>query len=424
MLPLLSLLAALVAVPADAARPLTFDRAIELGRKQNLDLGAARARLDQSRTAVEASWAALVPTVTAQGRYTHNDREVAFRLPGAPAETVIQQGDALDGVLAVQAPLVVPGAYPQLSAAKRSVEAARANTDAATATVLLAVAQAFYAAAGADELVTAREHAVEVTQRTLTDARTRFDAGRVTRVEVMRAEVALVRAQQAVLEAAEVRDQAYRGLGTLIQLRGFKVAPPAERPTPAVRLEELDALAASQRPELAALEATLGAAELRASAQRWRWAPTLSAFGQLRGSNTTGFSGDQHAWAVGLQLDWLLYDGGLRDAERHLAEAEGREAALRHAQQKSTISDEVRAAHRALDTRRAGLAAATRAFELSKQTLELFRVQYEAGSATQLDLLQAQDGLVGAEVALAQARFELSLADVTLRRAAGQFPGR
>jgi outer membrane protein TolC len=39
-------------------------------------------------------------------------------------------------------------------------------------------------------------------------------------------------------------------------------------------------------------------------------------------------------------------------------------------------------------------------------------------------VLQAQDVLVGAEVALAQAHFDVALADLQLRRAAGEFPGR
>jgi outer membrane protein TolC len=39
-------------------------------------------------------------------------------------------------------------------------------------------------------------------------------------------------------------------------------------------------------------------------------------------------------------------------------------------------------------------------------------------------VLQAQDVLVGAEVALAQAHFDVAFADLQLHRAAGAFPGR
>ena len=59
-----------------------------------------------------------------------------------------------------------------------------------------------------------------------------------------------------------------------------------------------------------------------------------------------------------------------------------------------------------------------------QETIDLVRTQYEAGTVTQVDLLQAQDGLVGAQEALAQARFDLAVADLTLRRTAGTFPPR
>jgi outer membrane protein TolC len=50
------------------------------------------------------------------------------------------------------------------------------------------------------------------------------------------------------------------------------------------------------------------------------------------------------------------------------------------------------------------------------------QVQYEAGKVTQLDLLQAQDSLVAAELGVAQARFALAVTDLELQRNAGTFP--
>ncbi|HYG69602.1 MAG TPA: TolC family protein, partial [Anaeromyxobacteraceae bacterium] len=55
--------------------------------------------------------------------------------------------------------------------------------------------------------------------------------------------------------------------------------------------------------------------------------------------------------------------------------------------------------------------------------LGIVRTQYEAGAAAQIELLQAQDDLVNARVSLARARFDLSVADLQLRRSVGEFPG-
>ena len=182
-------------------------------------------------------------------------------------------------------------------------------------------------------------------------------------------------------------------------------------------------LALRLRPEFRALELGARSAEAQGRANAWRWAPTLSAFGGLRVFNYDNFAGDHHAWAIGAQLDWVLYDGGARDAQRHLANAQAQEAAAQSAVLRDAVGDDLANGHGLLDTKRHAQSAAERSVALAMETLELVRRQYEAGNSAQLDLLQAQDGLVAAKEALAQAHFEVAVADLALRRAAGTFPG-
>jgi outer membrane protein TolC len=319
--------------------------------------------------------------------------------------------------------------------------------------VLLAVAQAYYAAAGTEELSQARADAVTVATQTLRDARARAQAGAATNVEVLRAEVALERATQDQTETDDTRAQASRALSTLlgtrepVRARPVSGAPapeglagpevrvtqqPGAAPAPgaaeAARPADLGAAPGAElvkqalraRPELRSTQLALEAAEERERAALWRWAPALSGFGNLQAANSLGFSGDAYAWAVGVQLDWQLYDGGLRDAQRRAARAQQLEAAARLELQRDTVADEVATDRRALDTRRRALDSATRSVQLSREALRLVRAQYESGKATQLDLLQAQDSLVLAQVAAAQARFGLALAALQLRRDTGQ----
>ena len=178
------------------------------------------------------------------------------------------------------------------------------------------------------------------------------------------------------------------------------------------------------RPEFRALELSVRSADAQRRAYAWRWSPTLSAFGGLRVFNYDNFAREQHSWAIGAQLDWVLYDGGVRDAQRHLARAQAEEAAAQAAVLRDAIGDDLANGHGLLDTKRHAQRAAERSVALALETLELVRTQYAAGNAAQIDLLQAQDGLVAAEESLAQAHFEVAVADLTLRRAAGSFPGQ
>lgn len=402
---------------------LTLDEALALGRKANRSLVAERARLAQAQANLDLAWTALFPTVAAQGKYTRNNREFSF--PIAPGQTLtIQPENQLDGVIGFAAPLIVPAAYVGVGAVETTVHAAEAQFEASMATVLFGVAQAFYAAAIADEVVSARLSNIDVARATLENARTRFENGSVTKVDVDRAELALVRAEQAARESRFAQAQSYRALATLIQSdREFKVRP---APSPAEAAEENGSLesALHLRPEFRALELGTKSAEAQGRAQAWRWAPSLSAFGNLHVFNYDNFAGDHHAWAVGLQLDWTLYDGGVRDAQRHLANAQAQEAAAQAAVLRDAIRDDMVNGHGLLETKRHAQKAAEHSVALAMETLDLVRTQYEAGHSAQIDLLQAQDGLVAAKEALAQAHFEVAVADLTLRRASGAFPGR
>jgi outer membrane protein TolC len=461
------------------ARLLTLDEALSLARRNNRDLAQAKARVDQAHAGIETARAALLPVVTAQGKYTHNNRSVILDFTdtntltmkqaklaadvgkaareavlqtdptlatsiaqdgldiqnfiathpnaspfGSSNQTIIQQQEQLDFVMAATVPLLVPYAYPALMAQKKNTESARQTLSATDATVLFATAQAYYACAGTDELVVARQHAVAVAQKGLDNAKARLEAGVVNRVEVTRAELQLVRSQQALLETLDTQASAYRSLATIMNFHEPVRVENTQRPvaTEDMGVDRLTAEALKLRPEFRAYELTISANDSTVASNKWRWAPQLSAFGNVRAFNYPGFSGDHYAWAVGIQLDWTLYDGGLRDAQRHLAWAQRQENVAKLELLRDQVADDVFNASRTVKTKRSAVRTAERSVQLSKETLDLVTVQHEAGTATQLDLLQAQDALVSAEVALAQARFDLALGALSLDRVAGTFP--
>ncbi|MBN1653511.1 MAG: TolC family protein [Deltaproteobacteria bacterium] len=420
--------------PIAAQRSLTLEEALQHARVHNRNLEAARARLDQSTADISQAWGVLLPQLSAQGKYTHNYKDVEVdpsrfmpsgsNLPPPSGDPVfIQKREQFSAGLTALVPLVVPSAYPALSAVRRAHGARAAELSLTESTVLFSVAQSYFVAAGADEILVARNNAVTVAKQTLSNAQVLYQGGKATSVEVMRAQVAVVRAEQAEREARDIQARAYRALCTLIGAREPVRAVPSEAlPEKASAREKLIEQALRKRPEFSLYQESMEAADANGDAAAWRWAPTLSAFGNLQAFNFKGFSGDNYSWALGLQLDWIIYDGGVRDAQSERASAQKREYEARLYALSDTVSDEIANAREALATKRSALQSAMRAAELSRETLRLVRIQYEGGKATQLDLLQAQDSLVAAEVAVAQARFALALADIELKKDAGLFP--
>jgi outer membrane protein TolC len=451
-----------LATTARADHTLTLDDALALARVHNRDLRAGRARLSSSEAGIAQARAALLPYLSTQGKYTHNYKEVTFNfatlneantalaqtiesttnnpVEAAALQNYINQANAavanatpieiqllnqFDGYLNGSVPLIAPSSWYSLASARATARSSEANYDVTEASVLVSVAQAFFAAAGTDELVVARQHAVQVADETYQFAKARVGSDLANPVDVTRAETALVRAQQDLAEADNQRATAYRSLATMIDVHDpIRVVPPTVQPAEPAAMPELVRGAMATRPEITQQRTAIDAARASSRAYAWRWAPSLSAFGNAHAGNYTGFSGDKTSWAVGLQLDWILYDGGARDAQRQIANAQRDEAEAKLDLAHDQIADEVANARGTLETKRKGVVAADRAVVLAKESLRIVRAQYEAGTVKQLDVLQAQDSLVSAEVNLAQAHFDLSLADLQLQRAAGTFPGR
>jgi outer membrane protein TolC len=406
----------------DDAPALTFEQAIAMARKNNRAIKVDRAQLAAAQTATETAWGSLLPTISAQGKYTRNYVEVQFPAGTfGPKGLLLQPLNQWDGSVNATTPLLAPAAWAALKSVKANVEAAEANFQAQEAQLLVQAAEAFLAAAGTDQLVEARSSSLFVARATLKDAEVRLSAGSVTKVDVDRAEVAVVRAEQAEREALTARERAYRALATLLQANGgFKVStnfPTAPMPDP----NDVP-VALHLRPEFRAYEETVRSAEQESNARAWLWAPTLSAFGNARRFNYDNFHLDRYSWAVGGQLDWLLFDGGARDAARHQANARAAAAREQAAAFADSVRDDLANTSADLRTKRQAVDSAQRSATLSQESLDLIRTQYSAGTGTQLDLLQAQDALVGANIALVQARFDVAAADLALRYSAGTFP--
>jgi outer membrane protein TolC len=432
--------AAIAAAQADTATDqLTLDQTLALARKNNPGLVVDKAKLAEAETSVEQAWTVLFPTVSAQVKYTHNNAKAdaatfASLLGGGMAgmsggmgtastapNFTLQPLDQWDYSVNATQPIIAPAAYPAVDAVKANYAAAKAGYDVSSTNVLVATARAFLACAAADEVREAQRSSISLAQATLKNAETRQAAGTVTKVDVDRAQLALVRAEQADREAAFGQEQTYRALGTLIGVDGaFQIQP--EIPTAPLPDASLE-MALQLRPEFRALEENEKSYDAQRRAQGWRWAPSISAFGNARYfPGYIAFTGQHYAWAVGAQLDWAIYDGGGRDAQRHLASAQLAEARAQAEVLRRSIRDDLANGRSQLDTKRHGLEAAQRSVDLANETLELVRVQYEAGTGTQLDLLEAQDAVVSAKVGLAQAHFDVAAADLSFRYAAGTFP--
>jgi len=425
-----SLLALTLAATLAAAPPpvLTLEDALIRARKENLDLRAAQARLNQADVASRRAWAGYLPSVTLSGAIIRNsDAAVIPPGPIAPVPVVIQPLIQRQAQLEARQALIAPQLWAGIQAAYKAERVAELNVEQARREILFGVAQAYYGASAQEQAVRVQERLVELNQARAKDTRVRFEAGTVTRVALLRAEQDLSRAEQDLIRARNAAASAKLVLATLLAFDepAFELAPPPEpQVDPKTDTGALMQRSLEQRADVAAARESVELARINKRGVWLSYLPNLGVSGAYRVANTGGFTGQARTWAITFGASWTLWDGGLREA--NLSEASARIAESEASARKTelTAREEVKRAQLDLESALANRLKAEQTVELAREAQRLTDVSFKAGVATYLEVADANTALTGAEIGLVAERLQASVATLRLLRSVGAFGAR
>jgi len=421
----------LAASPAGGSTPeLTLADALAELDHRSLALAQARSRADEASALTRQSVAALLPTLSAQATYLRNSDAAVFAIPAAPGAPagpprVIQPLESTTVTGSARVPLVVPNAWFDLAAARDSARGAGRSADAARLALRIGFAQAAYLSAAAEETVGASDRAVTNAAELVRSAERRVAAGTAAPLDALKARTELVRRESDLVGARAGLARSLLALGVLLGREGpLRVTVPPVDATPAPELEEPGAAlwgeALGHRPEIAAEQARVRAAEAGVRSAWARLAPQLSASGAVFSSDEPFPTGEKDGWRATIDLTWALYDGGFRYGKRRQADAQLAGARAGAEAQRLAVLQEVEDARRDLAVARERLRLAETQVRLAGDTAASARRSFEAGVASSLDVIDANDRLYGAETGLADARARLAQARLDLARALGR----
>jgi outer membrane protein TolC len=171
-----------------------------------------------------------------------------------------------------------------------------------------------------------------------------------------------------------------------------------------------------------AADAQVAAAEAQVGSAWARLAPQLSASGAAFAADVPYPTGKKQGWRATLDLTWPLYDGGFRYGKRREADARLAGARSSAQLQRLAIGQEVRDALHDVEVAAERLRLAGEQQRLAEEADGTARRGYQAGVASSLDVVDADDRLYLAEAGLAEARARHALARIGLERALGRGP--
>jgi OMF family outer membrane factor len=426
-------------------RPLSLDQVEILAEVNNPDLKAIASQVEQAQSNLRAKIALWYP-------------QLGFNTSSFPIYTSGQQfsngatgtgqpiGTTLDSIWRMQAALqaswslIDPTRTPQIAIARDQFEKAKNQYLIGLRDLRLQASLAYFDLQTADNQVQIGQEGVRASLVSLRDARARFQAGVATKLEVLEAETQLARDQQLLTTALlsgtpgqPGQATARRALAALLDLPQ-DVTPTAADPARVIgtwlpSLQESIVASFSFREELDQILLDISIANSSANVELGRVQPLLKivnnfGFGRSYGyefspsvvPSITGWNVDN---AVGLNLNWTIYDGGSAQANYRGQKQKAQENRFLFAQKRNTIRADVERSFYELDKNNRNILTTSREVISTRESLRLARLRFQAGVTTQREVVDTQRDLTQAEVRYSNAISDYNRALVELRRRTG-----
>lgn len=407
------------------AEVLTLREAVERTASVHPEVLAARLRAIEAEANVAKARAAYQPQLSASigtAYQTTNLQGIGVVLPGfdgrvGPYRTFNMRPVLSQTVLDLKL-------ISQIRATKEHRLAAEQQAEAVREASQLAVVELYLEALEAESRAIAAGARVKTAQAALAQAREREIGGAASKLDVARAEqqYRAERAAEAGLrgQIASAKARLARAIGLETEIE--ELADPALNAHEIPLADELLRRGQENRFDVRAAESRWRAAGKETErAQRDRL-PTLAAVGDY-GLLGAGPDRALSTYQVGVSVQIPIWTGGRIEAEvkaararRDAAEQEWKLARLRVAEQVRAGMAEWKAAEESRRESELGRAAA-------REALDLSRLRFESGLATNLDVVTAQSQLAQAEDGEIRARYDALIARARLAHAAGDVRG-
>ena len=424
-----ALLTASVAFAEDAPATqmhtgFSLQEALGVAYETNPQLAAAQAGLratDETVNQANANWR---PSISATGTYGFE----AYKITGTPTWIGTHPLNAQIGFTEN----IFRGGrtYAEIGKAKAQVRAGRAQLLAAEQTVLLSAATAYMDVVRDGSILELRRHNVEVLRKQRDATAQEFKAGALTRTDVAQSDARLA-AAQSDLTAAE--GQLAISRSNFMQTVGRPAETLETEPSvPAALPGDQDAVlgyALKQNPALISARENERAADYAIDDAVGALAPQVAvqggySYSQSSYSSVLGAGSVVHGLGIGAQVTVPLYQGGAEESAI-------RQAKQLHTQAVLTVSDTDRQVRDAVSSAWNSYQAAEAAIASNQATAKADEIAFtgvskeqQVGGRTILDVLNAQQELLNAQVAVVTSRRDAMVAAFQVLASAGNLTAK
>jgi outer membrane protein len=409
------------AAPVAPGQTLTLTEALRRALEANLATRRARSQTAVAEAQVRQLRSSILPQVELNSSATRNSDEVSFETDGFTA-TILPENDWRYDVTLRQ-PIYAGGReLKALRQGRLNVDSTRQGVRQSEELVLLGTAADYLALVQGDALLEVERKNLELAQRRRTQSQAFYEAGEVTRVDVLRAETDMKAVERAIAVAEQNRGAAASRLREALALdltpgAGIAVRNPDLKLPALPPADELIRQAEANRPEVRQAELVAEISRLEVAKQRAARLPVVRGEASWI-SQRANFPADQYG-AFTINLNLPIWDSGAVTARVQTAREQETQARLTLEERKRAVREDVlqslldlETANRSLALAKEQLAAAEAEYS---QSFELYRAQ----EATSLDLQSAESSLANARRAVVTDSLSRDLAEINVWSAVG-----
>ena len=393
---------------------------VDTSLRANRDMRTALAVIDEFRAQYRATRGGLLPQITANGQAGRN--QTVFGTLGSFTFNQYRATADLSWELDVWGRL-----RRSTSAAHSDLRAREEDRRALRLSLIGDVATAYFDLRAADLNLAISRRTLDSRRQTLALARRRLDQGLISELDVRQFEAEVASPAASVADFERQVAQQENALSVLVGhnpgaiARGRALTEMAGLiPVPA----GVPSALLGNRPDVRSAEATLRAATARIGVAQAAFLPTFTITGQYGSQSTewsNWFGSGTNIWQAFAGVSIPLFKEGRPGAgeQVNVARARASQARSRYEQTVLVALREVEDALVGLRTAQDRSAAQERQVIALRRALQLADMRYRNGVSSYLDVLDAQRGLFGAELALTQAERDQLVGAVQLYRAVG-----
>lgn len=406
-------------------------RFVQLALEQNLDLAQAFARVTQARAGLGAANAALLPSgnVTGQAARAYQSVETPLGRVLNSRPGFDRYGNAFEADANASWELDVFGGLRRgREAALADYEASQAGAVATRLAVAAQTADIYITVRGLQTRLRVARQQVKTQEELLSTVNLLYGKGLAAELQVRQAEGALAQVRASIPQLETGLDAAMNALdvmlGSLPGTHRAELAQEGDIPAaPRMSISGSPGELLRRRPDLIVAERRLAASNARIGVAIAEYYPKFSLGGLLGSATSVGagslFGGGASQFAGVLGLRWRLFDFGRINAQ--IDQAKGQEAEMLAAYRLAALraTEDVEDAFSALVKREEQAAVLTQGVDSLGRARNASFAAYQKGVVSLIEVLQADESLLRASDARAQAQTESARAAVAAFKALG-----